>query len=120
MPFRPTGASLPLTTLAFEILLALSEGDLHGYGILQAVEARIPSVLPLRSGTLYRALLRLEDDGLIAAVETRAPQTSGERRRVYTLTPRGREVASLEAERLADQVSAARARRLLPASRRTR
>jgi DNA-binding PadR family transcriptional regulator len=120
MPFRPAGASLPLTTLAFEILLALSEDDLHGYAILQAVEARVPSVLPLRSGTLYRALVRLEDDGLIAAIEPNAPDTPDERRRVYHLTARGRDVASLEAERLAGQVAAARARRLLPGSRRTR
>ena len=112
LPFKPPDALLPLTPVAFEILLALAEGDLHGYAILQAVETRL-SGLPLRTGTLYRSLARLLDDGLIDEVE--AEDTSDERRRYYTITKHGRTVAALEAERLAGQVAAARARRLLPA-----
>jgi DNA-binding PadR family transcriptional regulator len=111
MPFRPASARLPLTPIAFEILLVLVEGDRHGYGILRQVEQRVGSVLPLRTGTLYRALARLFEDGLIDA----APGGAGEdtRRRHYRITPRGEEVARAEARRLADQVAAARARKLL-------
>lgn len=113
MPFKSPDALLPLTPVAFEILLALAEGDLHGYAILQAVEARLSGMLPLRTGTLYRSLARLLDDGLIEEVE--GGDSSDERRRYYGITSHGRAVAALEAERLAGQVAAARARRLMPA-----
>jgi DNA-binding PadR family transcriptional regulator len=116
MPFRSADANLPLTPLAFEILLALHDDDLHGYAILQLVEARVRGVLPLRTGTLYRALARLLDDGLIKEVaeggQPSAP-SDDERRRYYRITPHGRDVARAEARRLADQVAAARARKLL-------
>jgi len=114
MPYKPKSSPLPLTPLAFEILMALSDGAQHGYGILQAVEARLAGVLPLRTGTLYRALARLLEDGLIAEVEAAATDP---RRRHYSLTPLGRSVATAEAERLASQVDAARAHRLLPGRR---
>jgi len=113
MPFKSPDALLPLTPVAFEILLALAEEDLHGYAILQAVEARLAGLLPLRTGTLYRSLARLLDDGLIDEVD--GADTADERRRYYTITGHGRTVAALEADRLAGQVAAARARRLLPA-----
>ena len=114
MPFRSADALLPLTPVAFEILLALHDDDLHGYAILQAVEARARGVLPLRTGTLYRALARLLDDGLIKEVsEGGQPATDDDRRRYYRITPHGRDVARAEARRLAGQVAAARARKLL-------
>ncbi|HKW02727.1 MAG TPA: PadR family transcriptional regulator [Vicinamibacterales bacterium] len=109
MPFRPPDAVLPLTPISFEILLALSEGDRHGYAILQQVESRTAGLLPLRTGTLYRALARLEEAGLIAASDV----SDDERRRYYRITPRGREIAGDEAKRLEDQVAAARSRKLL-------
>lgn len=112
MPFKSPDALLPLTPVAFEILLALAEENLHGYAILQAVESRLSGMLPLRTGTLYRSLARLLDDGLIEEVVDGDP--SDERRRYYAITRHGRTVAALEAERLAGQVAAARARRLLP------
>jgi DNA-binding PadR family transcriptional regulator len=114
MPFRPADATLPLTPLAFEILLALHDDDLHGYAILQVVEARVRGVLPLRTGTLYRALARLLDDGQIKEVSEGGPAAEDDaRRRYYRITPHGRDVARAEARRLADQVAAARARKLL-------
>jgi DNA-binding PadR family transcriptional regulator len=116
MPFKPGDAALPLTPISFEILLALLDGDRHGYAILQAVEARLARVLPLRTGTMYRALARLLEEGLI--VKTDGGEVVDERRQNYRITPRGRQVARAEAERLADQVEAARARRLLPGTRR--
>ncbi len=115
MSFRRAASPLPLTPLAFELLLALSDGTRHGYAILQVVEARLGGLLPMRTGTLYRALARLLDEGLID--EAAPPSTDGppdERRRYYQLTPRGREILRAEAERLAGQVDAARAKRLLP------
>jgi DNA-binding PadR family transcriptional regulator len=111
MPYRPAGASLPLTPLVFEVLLALADGDLHGYAILQAVAQRLGGLLPLRTGTLYRVLARLLDEGLIVEL---APATiDGERRRRYRLTATGRAHLRAESERLASQVDAARAKRLL-------
>jgi DNA-binding PadR family transcriptional regulator len=115
MPYKPSDALLPLTPVAFEILLALAEEDLHGYAILQAVEARLQGVLPLRTGTLYRSLARLLDDELLEEVE--GADEADERRRYYRITAHGREIASIEAERLAGQVAAARSRRLLPPKR---
>jgi DNA-binding PadR family transcriptional regulator len=117
MPFRPPDASLPLTPISFEIILALLDGERHGYAILQAVEARLSGVLPMRTGTIYRALARLLEEGLI---ERSAAAADGVdiRRRYYRITTRGRAVGRAEARRLADQVEAARAHRLLPEARR--
>ena len=115
MPFRARQSPLPLTPLSFEILLALLDRDQHGYAILQLVEARVGSLLPLRTGTVYRALARLLAEGLIA--EADGPDGDDDRRRTYGITPAGRQIARAEAERLAGQVAAARAHRLLPAGR---
>jgi DNA-binding PadR family transcriptional regulator len=115
MPFKQRDALLPLTPLSFEILLALLPGETHGYAILQTVERRVRGVLPLRTGTLYRALARLLDEGLIEHTDGAAED---ERRRLYRVTAQGRRIARAEAERLADQVAAARAQRLLPGARR--
>ena len=116
MPFKPQDSSLPLTPISFEILLALLDGERHGYAILQAVEARLAATLPLRTGTVYRALARLLDEELIE----RSDRESGDdpRRRYYRITTHGRAIAKAEARRLADQVAAARAHRLLPESKR--
>jgi DNA-binding PadR family transcriptional regulator len=111
MPFRPPESSLPLTPISFEILLAVIDGAQHGYAILQSVESRLGGILPLRTGTIYRALARLLEEGLIE-------EASGgdERRRNYRITAQGRAIARAEAKRLANQV--ARAKRLLPEPRR--
>jgi DNA-binding PadR family transcriptional regulator len=108
MPFRPADAFLPLTPADFEILLALADAPLHGYAIYLHVEARAGAVLPLRTGTVYRALARLVGSGLVEAGPER------DRRRLYAITTTGREVARAEAERLASQVQAARLRHVLP------
>jgi DNA-binding PadR family transcriptional regulator len=118
MPFRPPDASLPLTPISFEILLALLTEDKHGYAILQTVESRLRGHLPMRTGTLYRALARLVDEGLIVAAPAAKRPGTDERRRYYRITPHGRRIARAEAERLADQVAAARAHRLLGDARR--
>ena len=115
MPFKPSDAVLPLTPISFEILLALLGGELHGYAILQTVEARLTGKLPLRTGTMYRALARLMEEGLI---ERSGADDEDPRRRDYRITAHGRATAKAEARRLADQVEAARAHRLLPESKR--
>jgi DNA-binding PadR family transcriptional regulator len=116
MPFKPHDALLPLTPISFEILLALLHGERHGYAILQDVEARLRGRLPMRTGTVYRALARLLEAGLIQEAAAPAGE-SDERRRFYVITTLGRSIATAEAERLADQVAAARAHRLLPGDR---
>jgi DNA-binding PadR family transcriptional regulator len=111
MPFKPADQQLPLTPVSFEILLALLDGTEHGYAILQAVERRLQRRLPMRTGTIYRALARLRSEGLIVE------GVADEQRRLYRITALGRTVARAEAERLADQVAAARSHRLLPGGR---
>lgn len=115
MPFKPSESLLPLTPISFEILLALLDDDLHGYAILQAVESRLAGKLPMRTGTIYRALARLMDEGLIE--RTGAAADDDPRRRYYAITALGRDTARAEARRLADQVDAARAHKLLPGTR---
>jgi DNA-binding PadR family transcriptional regulator len=104
---------LPFTTVEFEILLSLAGGDLHGYAILQDVEARTQGRLSLRPGTLYRAISRLLDHGLISELAETQRSSGDPRRRTYHMTAEGRRLAAREAERLARQVTTARARRVL-------
>jgi DNA-binding PadR family transcriptional regulator len=104
-------AFLPLTAVAFEILLALGDEDRHGYAIMQEVEARTEGRLSLHAGTLYRALGRLVDEGLLEELDP--PEDEDERRRYYGITGLGRRVATVEAERLTAQLEVARARKFL-------
>jgi DNA-binding PadR family transcriptional regulator len=103
-------AFLPLTPVAFEILLALAEGEQHGYSIMREVERRSAGAVTLHPGTLYRALARLLESGLIEERPDRAHDD--ERRRYYRMTERGREVGRAEALRLESQLAAARIRLL--------
>jgi DNA-binding PadR family transcriptional regulator len=112
-----TESFLPLTAVAFEILLALADGDQHGYAIMREVDERSGGAVTLHAGTLYRALARLLESGLIDEVGAAAAGRDDERRRYYRLTPRGIAVARAEAARLEQQVAAARARRLLRSPR---
>ena len=100
---------LPLTPVVFEIALALAAGERHGYEIMQDVERRTQGQIVLHPGTLYRALGRLLEQGLIEELEERpAAGTDDERRRYYRLSALGEAVARAEVARLASQVSAAR------------
>jgi DNA-binding PadR family transcriptional regulator len=115
--FRPESC-LPLTPVAFEILLALADGERHGYSILQEVEHRSGGAVSLHAGTLYRALARLLESELIEELDN-APdaRNADERRRYYHLTTRGIAVAKAEVVRLEGQLAAARSRRLLKGAR---
>ena len=109
----PSPASfLPLTPVVFDILVTLASEDHHGYSILVDVRARTGQAL--RPGSLYRALSRLLDDGLVEELDERPdPALDDERRRYYRLTSLGRRVAEAEAARLEAQVRSAKAARLL-------
>lgn len=108
-------AFLPLTPVAFEILLTLAGGDQHGYAVLLDVERRTGGGVSLHAGSLYRALNRLLESGLIDELAARpGAGKDDERRRYYRLTSKGLAVARAEARRLEQQVEAARQRRLLP------
>ena len=105
---------LPLTPAMFHVLLALAGDDLHGYAILKEVELRTSGEVKLSTGTLYGIIKRLLNDGLIAELRQRpAASEDDERRRYYRLTPKGRDLAAAEAERLEKVLALARARRLL-------
>lgn len=113
--FRPE-SFLPMTPVTFEILLALADGERHGYSILQEVESRAGGAVSLHAGTLYRALARLLESDLIEELRRPPdPDHDDERRRYYRLTARGIAVARAEVGRLEGQLLAARSRKLLRA-----
>jgi DNA-binding PadR family transcriptional regulator len=107
---------LPLTPAVFNILLALADGEKHGYGIMLEVEANTHGRAILGPGTLYGTIKRMLSAGLIEESDERAdPELDDQRRRYYRLSGVGRRVLSLEAERLASQVRIARAKSILAA-----
>ncbi len=98
----------PLTPAVFHILLALADGPLHGYAIMQAVEES--SGLAMGPGTIYGTIERLEALAFIKEISGEQP----DRRRVFRLEPAGRKALQSEARRLAALTALARAKRLLP------
>jgi DNA-binding PadR family transcriptional regulator len=108
-----TESFLPLTPAMFHILLALADGEKHGYAILKEVARRTDDKVRLSAGTLYGNLARLERAGLLAE-SSRRPEIvlDDERRRYYQLTELGRKVAVAEAERMQEAVTQARAKNL--------
>lgn len=109
------GDRLPLTPAVFHILLSLVDRERHGYGIMKEVEARTHGQVQLKPGTLYQAIKRLLDGGLIEEADERVdPDLTDERRRYYRLSDLGRRVTVAEAERLAGLVEQATAKQVLP------
>jgi DNA-binding PadR family transcriptional regulator len=107
-------ASMPVTPAVFHILLALAEGESHGYGIMQDVDRLTSGVTKLGPGTLYRSIQRMLVDGLIEELAIALDsEADDDRRRYYRLTDKGTAVARAEAHRLADLVEAARERHLI-------
>lgn len=101
---------LPLTTAVFHVLVALADGDLHGYAVIKDVSTRTGGRVVLGTGTLYGIVKRLLADGLLIESKRRpAAADDDERRRYYRLTPFGRDVVSAETARLEAMVDAARA-----------
>jgi len=105
---------LPVPPATFHILLALADGDLHGYAIMQDVAQRSEGAVRLGPGTLYGALKRLLEARLVEESAERAePERGDERRRYYRLTPLGLAVARAEARRLDAILRAARRKKLI-------
>ena len=104
-----------MTTRTLQILLALVDGPLHGYGIRQSVQERTEGKVVLGSGTLYEAVDRLVGKGWIAEVPAPAdePPSGGPPRRFYALTPEGRAELSDELQRMDAVVRFARGRKLI-------
>jgi DNA-binding PadR family transcriptional regulator len=109
-----TQSFLPLTPLSHAVLLALADGSLHGYAIMKDIEEQTVARVRAGTGTLYAALQRMMDQGLI--VEADRPPDPGDdaRRRYYALTELGRAVARAEARRLADVLTLAQQKQLGP------
>lgn len=114
MSQAPAAAQKPLTPSVFQILLALANGEMHGYAIMQQVVESSGGQVKLGPGTLYYSIQRMLDKGLIAGAEERpAPDADDERRIYYRITDEGRRVATAESRRLADLVKLARDRDFL-------
>lgn len=108
-------ALLPLQASTFHILLALADGERHGYAIIQEVASRTDGEVQLSAGTLYRSIQRMLEQGLIQESRRRpSPDEDDERRRYYHLTGLGTAVARAEAGRLTRLVRLARASGFAP------
>lgn len=90
----------PLTSSVFYILLALADGDRHGLGIADEVEARTNGSVLLGPGTLYNAIKKMLASGLITDAERPKQELDDPRRRYYRITQRGRNALRDEAARL--------------------
>ena len=100
---------LPLPAAQFHVLVSLTGGEMHGYAVMQAVEASSNGVVRMGPATLYGTLKRLCEAGLTEELEHRTKPDDDQRRRYYQLTGLGREVCLAEADRLADLVQHTRA-----------
>ena len=114
MKSREPDTLLPLKPVVFQVLLSLSEGERHGYAIVQDIAERSSARMQIEPGNLYRTLRYMLDEGLIEESDRRpAPEADDERRRYYRITKFGGRVAAAEAARLVELVADARARNLL-------
>ncbi len=108
-------SKLPLTPAVFHILLALSSGERHGYGIMKQVEVDSQGKVNMGAGTLYGSLKRMLDAGLVIEGDKRTdPEMDDERRIYYQITGVGIKALAAELERYKHLVMLARERKLLP------
>src|SRR5512134_2156140 len=105
---------LPLTPTVFHMLLALADGEKHGYGIMKTVEEETKGQMQIRVGSLYGSIRRMIEAGLIEETDEHAdPDMDDERRRYYALTALGRRVLAAEAARLAQAMAIIREKRIM-------
>ncbi|MEZ4671356.1 MAG: PadR family transcriptional regulator [Anaerolineae bacterium] len=110
----PPEGKLPLTPAVFHILLALTDGEKHGYGIMQEVLRLTDGEMKMGPGTLYGSIKRMLEAGLIEESEERPdPQLDDERRRYYRITAFGERTARAEARRMATLLNAVQTKRLM-------
>jgi DNA-binding PadR family transcriptional regulator len=104
---------LPVSPLVFHVLLALADGDKHGYAIIKEVRRRTSGEVEIGASSLYSVLRRLLTDGLVVETDERPdPALDDERRRYYRLSRFGRDVAAAELKRLESVIQQARAKRI--------
>jgi DNA-binding PadR family transcriptional regulator len=114
---NPVDTLLPLPQAMFHMLLALSEGERHGYALKREILQRTSGKLNLGSGALYGSINRMLEHGLIEETGERPDaHLDDERRRYYRITPLGRRVARAEALRMRELVELTEARLGLPES----
>src|SRR3954470_17428174 len=107
-------SQLPLTAVVLHILLALADGERHGYAIAQEIEDTTDGQIHMGPGTLYGSIQRMLGASLIEeAPQRRRAADDDERRRYYRTTPLGRRVLELELQRLSRVVRLARTKRIL-------
>ena len=115
---RDPAALLPLTPAMFQVLIALADGEKHGYAIIKEVARRTGGAEQLRAGTLYTIIRRFVQEGVIVESDERPdPALDDERRHYYRLTDFGREVARAEGQRMQTVLGMARAKNLIPRGR---
>jgi len=105
---------LPLTPTVFHMLLALADGEKHGYAIMRAVDQETQGQMQIRTGSLYGSIRRMIEAGLIEETTGRPdPELDDERRRYYGLTDFGRRVLTAEAARIAQTMAVIQGKRIL-------
>jgi len=110
-----TTRSDALTRLSTAILLAVGDTDRHGYAILKEIERQTEGELSPKAGSLYAALRRLAEEGLIVESPAEPAEREDPRRVYYRITVAGREAVQQEAHRMARTLRVAREKALLPA-----
>jgi DNA-binding PadR family transcriptional regulator len=114
MPKREPESELPLSAATFQILMALADGERHGYAIMREVAEESGGAVRLGPGTLYGSLKRLLEGGLVQeGAERSDPALGDERRRYYRITDFGLAVARAEARRLDGLLRSARLKKLI-------
>jgi DNA-binding PadR family transcriptional regulator len=104
---KPLLPERPMAPAAFQILIALADQPLHGYGIMLDIAERSDGKVKLSPGTLYGSIKQMLADGLIEEIADR-PAAGDERRRYYRLTREGREAARHEMARMSALLNHAR------------
>jgi DNA-binding PadR family transcriptional regulator len=116
-PERSPSDELPLTPAVFSILLALADGEKHGYAIMQEVQTDTGGAIRLGPGTLYGSIDRLEAARMVEESDARpAPAADDERRRYYRLTDFGRKVLEAEVARVRQTMVIARRKKVIAAA----
>ena len=113
MSAKENAAQTPLTPAVLHILLALAEGERHGYAIAQEIETATEGDIHMGPGTLYGSIRRMLSAGLIDESPRRRRPDDDERRRYYRMTPQGRRLLEAELSRLTRVVRVARGKRIL-------
>lgn len=107
-----------LTPISVSILLAVADEPRHGYAILKQIEAETNGRLVLEAGTLYAAIKRMQDEGLLE-IDGRLRAGDDSRRRYFRLTPAGRRTLAAECDRLNDLLRVAKLKRAFAPARRS-